>query len=283
MNKKIPYYPVPALDKGLDILEALSASSEPLTLSALAQFLKRKNNEIFRMLNLLERRRYVLRDEAGGYRLSLRMYQLANAQPSLARLIEVAMPALRELSRTTGESCHLSVLEGLEIVILARVESSNRVRLVVELGGRFSALTTVSGRMILSNKEPGVRQELLDSAPEFQRLKPKDRRALLERIELIAREGFSAAKDETVSGVVDAAVAIGGSSSGIDAAIAIAALTTESRRRGRKSFGIRLKSAQRPFVIAWGYPEKTRRRGDLHLPVASVRGAHLMLAKMPST
>ena len=60
--------------------------------------------------------------------------------------------------------------------------------------------------------------------------------SLLERIELIAREGFSAAKDETVSGVVDAAVAIGGSSSGIDAAIAIAALTTESRRRDPQEF-----------------------------------------------
>ena len=254
MNKKIPCYPVPALDKGLDILEALSASSEPLTLSALAQFLKRKNNEIFRMLNLLERRRYVLRDEAGGYRLSLRMYQLANAQPSLGRLIEVAMPALRELSRTTGESCHLSVLEGLEIVILARVESSNRVRLVVELGGRFSALTTVSGRMILSNKEPGVRQELLDSAPEFQRLKPKDRRALMERIELIAQEGFSAAKDETVSGVVDAAVAIGESSSGIDAAIAIAALTTESRRRGPQEFRHPLEECAKTLRDRLGIP-----------------------------
>jgi DNA-binding IclR family transcriptional regulator len=251
MNKKIPCYSVPALDKGLDILEALSASSEPLTLSALAQFLKRKNNEIFRMLNLLERRRYVLRDEAGGYRLSLRMYQLANAQPSQGRLIEVAMPALR---RTTGESCHLSVLEGLEIVILARVESSNRVRLVVELGGRFSALTTVSGRMILSNKEPGVRQELLDSAPEFQRLKPKDRRALMERIELIAREGFSAAKDESVSGVVDAAVAIGGSSSGIEAAIAIAALTTESRRRDPQEFRHPLEECAKTLRDRLGIP-----------------------------
>jgi DNA-binding IclR family transcriptional regulator len=254
MNKKIPSYPVPALDKGLDILEALSACSEPLTLSALAQFLKRKNNEIFRMLNLLERRRYVLRDETGGYRLSLRMYQLANAQPSLARLIEVATPALRELSRVTGESCHLSVLEGLEIVILARVESSNRVRLVVELGGRFSALTTVSGRVILSNKDPIVRQELLDSDPEFQRLKPKDRRALMERIELIAREGFSEAKDETVSGVVDAAIAIGGSSSGIDAAVAIAALTTESRRRDPREFRHPLEECAKTLRDRLGIP-----------------------------
>jgi DNA-binding IclR family transcriptional regulator len=236
MKPHVPDYPVPALDKGLEILEALSASSTPQTLSALAQLLKRKNNEIFRMVNLLERRRYVLRDESGGYRLSLRMYQLAHAQPMVAQLVEVAMPALRELSLATGESCHLSVLEGMEIVILARIESSNPVRLVVELGGRFSALTTVSGRMILSQKDPGVRQEMLESAPEFRLLKPSARQALMERIEGIAQEGFSAARDETVTGVVDAAVAISGSSSGIDAAVAIAALTTDSGRRDPREF-----------------------------------------------
>ena len=72
--KTLPAYSVPALEKGLDILEALSASSQPQSLSGLAHLLERNSNEIFRMLNLLERRNYVLRDESGGYRLSLRMY-----------------------------------------------------------------------------------------------------------------------------------------------------------------------------------------------------------------
>ena len=124
MNQPTPDYSVPALEKGLEILEALSASSEPLTLSGLASVLRRKNNEIFRMLNLLERRGYVLRDDSGGYRLSLRIFQLAHTQSAVEKLIHAAMPPLRELSALTGESCHLSVLEGAEIVVLARVESS---------------------------------------------------------------------------------------------------------------------------------------------------------------
>ena len=121
----------------------------------------------------------------------------------VAQLIEAAMPAMRELSATTGESCHLSVLEGMEIVILARVESSHPVRLVVELGGRFSALTTVSGRMMLAAKEPPVRRELLESAPEVRQPKPGARRTLIQKIENAASDGFSTAQDETVTGVVD--------------------------------------------------------------------------------
>lgn len=255
--KTSPDYSVPALEKGLDILEVLSQSAEPLTLSRLAGLLGRKNNEIFRMLNLLERRNYVLRNESGSYRLSLRMYQLAHAQSMVAQLIEAAMPAMRELSSSTGESCHLSVLEGMEIVILARVESSHPVRLVVELGGRFSALTTVSGRMMLAAKEPSVRRELFDSAPEVRQLKPAARRTLTQKIEKAASEGLSTAQDETVTGVIDAAVAIGDSSGGILAAVAIAALTSEGRNRSPEDFRAPLEKCAREIRSRLGIPRAT--------------------------
>lgn len=236
MTKPPPDYSVPALEKGLEILEALSTSSEPLTLTNLAHLLKRKNNEIFRMVNLLEARRYLLRDDAGGYRLSLRLFQLAHAQPAVAKLVEAAMPALRELSACTGESCHLSVLEGPEIVLLARVESPKPVRIVVELGGRFSALTTASGRMLLAGWEPQARLGLLESTPEFRKLKPNARMAFLNGIEKIAKRRFSTARNERVAGVVDAATSVGDPSRGIHAAVAISALTMGPRSSRPEDF-----------------------------------------------
>lgn len=234
--KQLPDYSVPALDKGLDILEALSASSGPQTLSGLADLVKRKNNEIFRMLNLLERRRYVLRDESGGYRLSLRMYQLAHAQSTVAQLTEAATPFLRELSASTGESAHLSVLEGMEIVVLAQVESSQPIRLAVEVGGRFSALTTVSGRMLLAGWAPDARRKLLEASPAYRKLAPSTRQALLQLIETVAKQGFSTAKNETVEGVIDVAAGLGNPETGIHAAVAISALSKGHRSGQPKEF-----------------------------------------------
>lgn len=224
MTAPSPDYSVPALEKGLEILEALSASPEPLTLSSLAGVLKRKNNEIFRMLNLLERRSYVVRDDLGGYRLSLKLYQISHAQCRVRQLVNAALPALRELSAETGESCHLSVLEGAEIIVLAGVESPRPVHLAVEPGGRFSAIHTVSGRMLLAGLSADARLCALKLVPEFQRMKRPARLALEKSIARAARDRFSCASNETVAGVVDAAVEIGNPESGIHAALAICSL-----------------------------------------------------------
>jgi DNA-binding IclR family transcriptional regulator len=236
MTAPSPDYSVPALEKGLEILEALSASPEPLTLSSLAGVLKRKNNEIFRMLNLLERRSYVLRDDLGGYRLSLKLYQISHAQCRVRQLVDAAMPAMRELSAQTRESCHLSVLEGNEIVVLAGVESPRPVHLAVAAGGRFSAIHTVSGRMLLAGLSAEARQTALQSAPEFKKMKLPARAALEKSIARAAREGFSSSSNETVVGVVDAAVEIGNAESGIHAALAICSLHADGKAPDPKVF-----------------------------------------------
>jgi DNA-binding IclR family transcriptional regulator len=252
-----PDYSVPALEKGLEILEALSASSEPLTLGGLANVLRRKNNEIFRMLNLLERRRYVLRDDSGGYRLSLRVFQLAHAQSSVTKLIEAAMPPLRELSFQTGESCHLSVLEGATIVVLAGMESPRPVHLAVEVGGRFSALHTVSGRMLLAGLPAEARQAALQLAPEFQRMKRPARAALEKSIARAERERFSSASNETVAGVVDAAVEIGNAESGIHAALAICSLHAKGKSPDLKAFLSPLRECARRIEARIGFHHLT--------------------------
>ena len=54
-------YPVPALEKGLDLLEFLSAQRVPQSLNDLARGLGKSPSEIFRMLNCLERRGYIVR------------------------------------------------------------------------------------------------------------------------------------------------------------------------------------------------------------------------------
>ena len=236
MTAPSPDYSVPALEKGLEILEALSASPEPLSLSSLAVVLKRKNNEIFRMLNFLERRCYVLRDDLGGYRLSLKLYHISHGQCRVRQLVDAALPALRELSVQTGESCHLSVLEGTAIVVLAGVESPRPVHLAVAVGGRFSAIHTVSGRMLLAGLPAEARQATLQSAPEFQKMNRSERMALEKSIAQAARERFSSASDETVAGVVDAAVEIGNAESGIHAALAICSLHTKGNSPDPKKF-----------------------------------------------
>ena len=71
MDETVDRYRAPALDKGLDILELLATTETPLPQAEIAKALERPPNEIYRMLDRLVRRHYVLRmgsDRSAGVR-----------------------------------------------------------------------------------------------------------------------------------------------------------------------------------------------------------------------
>ena len=197
MVSSSPTYSVPALEKGLDILEALAASPVPLSLAELARDLDRGSAEIFRMLVCLERRAYLRRDGISGkYAPTLRMFELSQAHPPMKMLLAVASEPMREMSLKLGESCHLSVLDRGKLLVIAREDSPEKIRLHVEVGARFDPKHTASGRLLLAGKGSTM-----------------------------------TARDETIEGVDDAVVRIGSNASPVHAALAVSWLRS---RKGAK-------------------------------------------------
>src|SRR5450759_4631757 len=85
-------YRAPALDKGLDILELLAAQPQGLTRVEIVKEMDRSANEIYRMLERLVVRQYVMRNASGDrYALSLKLFALAHMHPPLSRLINQAL------------------------------------------------------------------------------------------------------------------------------------------------------------------------------------------------
>ncbi len=230
-----PSYSVPALEKGLDILELLAQSPEPLTQSGIAKACHRSSSEIFRMLNLLETRRYVVRDEsAGTYRLSLRLFQLAHAHAPIAQLIQAAAGPMQALSRQLGESCHLSMLDGDALTVIHAEESPAKVRLSIQVGGHFSPLETASGRLLLALWPEQRREAWLAQLKEFGQHTRKRQLALRQEFETLRSAGCALSRDETVSGVVDAAVSVGGEN--FRAALAVSALVSPTQDKNPAAF-----------------------------------------------
>ena len=89
-------YRAPALDKGLDILELLSEQKEGLTRAEIMKALGRNASEIYRMLERLVARQYVVRSAGGDrYSLSLKLFALAHRHPPMNRFISAAMPVMQ--------------------------------------------------------------------------------------------------------------------------------------------------------------------------------------------
>ncbi len=89
------YYPTPALEKGLDILELFASTPEGLTVSEVARRLDRTVSEIFRMILCLEQRGYLAHStNKERYHLTLRLFRIAQEHPPTKRLVTEAMPAM---------------------------------------------------------------------------------------------------------------------------------------------------------------------------------------------
>jgi DNA-binding IclR family transcriptional regulator len=218
-------YPVPALEKGLDILEVLAHSETPLSLTNLARELGRSSGELFRMLTVLEARGYINKGEStGNYALSLKLFELAHLHPPVMNLLEAAAQPMINMTNILRESCHLSVLRRGKLVVLKEVLSPARVRLSVPVGGRFSAVDTVSGRLLLAYLTESEFTIFLESCQEYALMNKTDQSIFRAKVAEIRDCGVSTAVSETHLGVGDAAVLVGNPQIGLCASLAVASL-----------------------------------------------------------
>jgi len=225
-KKPRPDYSVPALDKGLDAFEALAASPTSLSLTELAGALGQTPSSLFRILDRLENRSYIVRDPVSGrYRLSLKLFELAHTHSPVQQLIAMSGKPMRELADSVQESVHLSVLSNGRIVVLLDVGSPLRVRFAHEIGAQFPPVLTNSGRLLLAYLSPEMLQEHLEKDPDYAEFSSTQRDAFHEELKKIRRNRYSVSSSEERAGMKDLAVLVGNPAIGTTAALAIACLS----------------------------------------------------------
>ena len=144
-------YRAPALDKGLDILELLAAQPDGLTRAEIVKEMDRSASEIYRMLERLVVRQYVMRNPSGDrYALSLKLFALAHMHPPLSRLINQALPIMDDFARRAEQSCHMGVYDRGNVLISAQINSPRGWSFSVQRGARVGLLDTASGHLLLA-------------------------------------------------------------------------------------------------------------------------------------
>lgn len=139
------------LVKGFQLLELLARSDRPLGVSELAETLSLGKSNVHRLLQGLVELGYVGKAEnRGNYRATLKLWQLGNAMDTAMPLkAAAAQPMARLLSRTR-ETVHLSILDGGEVIYLAKLDSPEPVRAYSEVGGRAPAHCVATGKALLA-------------------------------------------------------------------------------------------------------------------------------------
>jgi DNA-binding IclR family transcriptional regulator len=142
-----------SVDKALRALQRLGETgAEGLALTRLAADLRLNKASLHRTLSTLKHRGFVEQDARGNYRLGTSILALADSYLRDESLRRIFHEGLAELCTRIGETCHLGVLLGEQIVYIDKVEPLRAVRIWSEIGWRKPAVSTALGRAILSQK-----------------------------------------------------------------------------------------------------------------------------------
>ncbi|TEW54471.1 IclR family transcriptional regulator [Psychromonas sp. RZ22] len=204
-NNKKTEYRAPALEKGLEILELLAAADEPLSKKQIAEKLNRSINEIFRMLSVLVNKKYIEFDnEFSVYTLTLKMFALSNQHPPVALLLKNAQPLMEDLSVKLNQSCHLSLYQNHELVVISKQESPYKMGFSLRVGVSLDILGSGSGLVLLSYLSKQDQQHILNKCEASD----EEREHALNLSESIIKDGHFIGESPQISGVTNISVPI---------------------------------------------------------------------------
>ncbi len=138
--------------KGLMVLEALSMlGNETYTLQEIADRVGLTRSNVHRTLQTLAHAGYAVRDaDSGGYYCTLKMFELGARQLATLDVRTLAAPFMRALAAQTDETVHLSVLAGLDVVYIDKIDSPQPIQAYSAVGGRAPAYAVATGKALLA-------------------------------------------------------------------------------------------------------------------------------------
>jgi IclR family pca regulon transcriptional regulator len=140
---------VQSLERGLSVITVFGPQAPELTLSDVSRATGLTRAAARRFLLTLVDLGY-MRTDGKLFRLAPKVLDLGYAYLSSLSLPGIAEPHLEHLVKETGESSSMSVLDGPDIVYVARVPTSRIMTVAINVGTRFPAYATSMGRVLLA-------------------------------------------------------------------------------------------------------------------------------------
>ncbi|HKD87857.1 MAG TPA: IclR family transcriptional regulator C-terminal domain-containing protein [Streptosporangiaceae bacterium] len=215
---------VQSLDRGLAVIRAFGPGRERLSLSDVARETGLTRAAARRFLLTLVKLGYVRSD---GREFSLRplVLELGYAYLSGLAMPEIASPHLEELVARVRESSSISVLDGHQIVYVARVPTKRIMTVAISVGTRFPAYATSMGRVLLAGLNPDDLDKYLAEA-DFEAFTARtvtDPERLRELVREVGRQGYAIVDQELEEGLRAIAAPIHGAGNAVIAAINLSA------------------------------------------------------------
>lgn len=220
-------YVIGSLQAALSVLDCFGRQAS-WQLADLAQAVGQPKSRVFRHLRTFEECGYLVRDEAtGAYRPGPKMAMLGNGAAQQEMLRWRALPPLQDLARATGETAHVGILHGVEVVTVQLVEGWHDVRMHSYVGKRSPAHSSSLGKILLAYfPEPEVDAYLRGT--DLKPATPKtivDPEAFKAHLAQIRKQGYALDDEELEVGLCCVAAPITDHTGQVVASVSISAPT----------------------------------------------------------
>jgi DNA-binding IclR family transcriptional regulator len=214
------------LDKALRVLDAFGAEQDRWAEADLRRHLGMPSSSLNRILRGLERAGYVLRDDAGSYRLGIGAVRLGDRARASLDLPGIVDAELRALGQATSELVLFALAEPAlgTALYIAAVDSPQRLRVTADLGTRVPLTAGATARSLLAFASEAVTEQVL-ARPRAPLAAGTllDEAEIRARLDLIRANGWGISWQETFDGAWALAAPILDEAGGALASIGVAA------------------------------------------------------------
>ncbi|WP_026479173.1 IclR family transcriptional regulator [Ahrensia sp. 13_GOM-1096m] len=203
MASEKPDHDTGTLGKAVAVLDAVAASNTPMRFRDLAAHIDQPRGTLHRQVSNLIEEGLLEVNADQSYSLGFRLLKFAARAWSGSGFREIAEPHLKALHERTGETVHLGILKGIEVIYLDKVESRQAVRMHSQVGNSSPCYCTGVGKAglsVLPNAEIETRIANI-SFKQFTETTLMSEQALMSELDQIRASGNAYDREEHEPGI----------------------------------------------------------------------------------
>ncbi|WP_078553445.1 IclR family transcriptional regulator [Bacillus alkalicellulosilyticus] len=226
---------IQAVERALKILDLFDEFDKELKITEISDRMGLHKSTVHSLLKTLQQHHYIEQNQENGkYRLGLKLFERGNYVIQSMDLRKLASDSLQRLSKESGKTVHLVVLDGREGIYIDKVESATATVLYSRIGRRVPIHSSAVGKALVAFKSLEEIEKLIEDY-HFKQQTPKtisNKEEFLKEIELIQKQGYAVDNEENEPGVFCVALPIKDHTGQVIAAISMSTTATRVAEEG---------------------------------------------------
>ncbi|HIB8961425.1 TPA: DNA-binding transcriptional repressor XynR [Enterobacter kobei] len=248
---------IQSVERALQILDLFNEQATELKITDISKLMGLSKSTLHSLLKTLQLHGYIDQNpENGKYRLGMKLVERGHFVVGSMDIRQKAKGWLMDLSRRTGQTTHLGILDGREGVYIEKIEGKLAAIAYSRIGRRLPVHTTAIGKVLIAWLGEAELNALLEGY-QYTTFTPSTlatREALVDALKKTREQGYALDSEENEQGVRCVAVPVWNHESRVIAALSLSTLTSRVDDAELANFREQLQQAGLQLSRALGYP-----------------------------